>query len=222
MNQTRKDIIVNILKACAGLFFCAFGTFMTLRANIGVAPYDVLHVGLSRVFGMSYGNASILVSLTVLIIDILLKEKIGIGMVLDAFLVGKYIDFFYHVDLIPVQEGKPVLSVVMILVGLFLQGSGQTVYMRSALGCGPRDTMFVGLSRRLNRIPIGAVNSGILVTVTVVGYFLGGPLGIGTILCAVCSGPLVQFAYHVFRFDPKVIRHQDILTSMKVLIRGSL
>ena len=221
MNRTRKDIFLNLLRASFGLCFCAFGTYMTLQANIGVAPYDVLHVGLSRSFGFSYGTASILVSLMVLVIDLLMREKIGLGMLLDSFLVGKVIDLFYWLNVIPPLENSYPVSVVMMLAGLFLQGIGQSIYMRSALGCGPRDTLFVGLAKRARNVPIAIINNVVLITVTVVGYLLGGPPGIGTIICALCSGPLIQFAFHLSHFDPRTVEHQDILTSMKILIHGS-
>lgn len=88
-NTTRKDILIHSLIAAAGLFCCGIGIYFTLQANIGVSPWDVLHQGLAGRLGMLYGNVSVMVALIILVVDVLMREPIGIGMFLDAFIVGK-------------------------------------------------------------------------------------------------------------------------------------
>ena len=83
-----------MLIAAASLFVNGFGVYLTIHANIGAGPWDVLNIGLSRSLGILYGTASIAVSLSILLIDILLKEPIGIAMFIDAVVVGKSVDFF--------------------------------------------------------------------------------------------------------------------------------
>ena len=92
MNQTRKDIVIHSVIAAAGLFCCGIGIYFTLQANIGVSPWDVFHQGISSHTGMLYGNVSVLTALIILIVDIVMKEPIGVGMFLDAFIVGKAVD----------------------------------------------------------------------------------------------------------------------------------
>ena len=217
INKTTKSILLNSLIAALSLFVNGFGVYLTIHADIGAAPWDVLNLGLSKTLHIIYGSASIAVSLTILIIDILLKENIGIAMFIDAVTVGKAVDFFEWLDIVPVPKTL-VGSIVMILIGLVIIGYTQMLYMKAALGCGPRDTLLVGLTRRVPKIPIGAVSIALLSTATLVGWLLGGPVGIGTILCAFASGPIMQAAFMSVKFDATGIRHQKIHESVKVFL----
>ena len=93
-NGTPLAILLNMLLAAASLFVNGFGIYLTIQANLGAAPWDVLSLGMSHTFHILYGTASIAVSLTILAIDILLREPVGIAMFIDAFVVGKSVDFF--------------------------------------------------------------------------------------------------------------------------------
>ena len=215
-NNTRRAILRNIVLAAVSLFVNGFGVYLTIQAGIGAAPWDVLNIGVSKTLGILYGSASIAISVTILIIDILMREPIGIAMFIDAVVVGKAVDFFNWIDLVPrrtsIAEGIPVM-----IAGLFVLGYTQYTYMAASLGCGPRDTLLVGLKKRLRRIPIGAVSIGLLSLATLIGYLLGGPVGIGTIICAFCTGPIMQFAFRTVRFDPTQIKHQSIRKTLKVM-----
>lgn len=216
-NKTTGQILISALMAAVSLFVNGLGVYLTVHANIGAAPWDVLNLGLSKTFHILYGNASIAVSLCILIIDILLREHIGIAMFIDAFTVGKAVDFFDWLDIVPVPKTL-FGSIAMILVGLVIIGYTQMLYMKAALGCGPRDTLLVGLSRRVPKIPIGAVSIALLSAATLTGWLLGGPVGIGTILCAFASGPIMQAAFMSVKFDATGIRHQKIHESVKVIL----
>ncbi|MBP5153221.1 MAG: hypothetical protein ILP13_09970 [Lachnospiraceae bacterium] len=215
-NRTTTDIIINFLIATVALFINGFGIYLTVQANIGAAPWDVLNLGLSKSFNILYGTASIAVSVTILIIDIILKEPIGLAMFIDAIVVGKSVDFFNYTKAVP-QATNMVTGVIMLFLGLIIIGYTQFLYMKASLGCGPRDTLLVGLKKRLSKIPIGAVSIGLLSTATLIGFLLGGPVGIGTILCALCQGPIMQMAFKTLSFDATVIRHQSIPESVRVL-----
>ncbi|MCQ2613485.1 MAG: hypothetical protein MJ183_07800 [Treponemataceae bacterium] len=208
-----------MLSAAAALFVNGLGVYLTIHANIGAGPWDVLNLGLSGTFAILYGTASISVSVSILIIDILMKEPIGIAMFIDAVVVGKAVDFFNYIDVVPVPQTLAG-SILMIVIGLTIMGYTQYFYMKAALGCGPRDTLLVGLSRRMKKIPIGVISIGLLSLATLTGYLLGGPVGIGTIICAFCSGPIMQAAFHTVHFDATGITHQRIAESLGVLIKG--
>ena len=98
VNKSAGDIMRNAVIAIVSLFVNGFGIYLTMRANIGASPWDVFNLGLSKTFGILYGTASIGVSLTILLIDILLKEPIGIAMFIDAVVVGKSVDFFNFIN----------------------------------------------------------------------------------------------------------------------------
>ncbi|MBO5639148.1 MAG: hypothetical protein J5916_04490 [Oscillospiraceae bacterium] len=206
-----------MLIAAVSLFVNGFGIYLTIQANIGAAPWDVLNLGLSKSLGILYGNASIAVSLTILIIDILMKEPIGIAMFIDAVVVGKAVDFFNRIH--PVSPCQSLLTAIpVMLAGLFVLAYTQYTYMMASLGCGPRDTLLVGLAKRLKKLPIAVVSIGLLGTATLTGWLLGGPVGIGTIICAFCTGPVMQFAFRTVRFDATEIRHQRLKDSISVFL----
>ena len=214
-NRTRTAIVLNMLIAALSLFVNGFGIYLTIRADIGAAPWDVLSLGLSKTLGILYGNASIAVSLTILLIDVLMREPIGIAMFIDAVVVGKAVDFFNWLDLVP-RGSSPAASVPMLIAGLFVLAYTQYTYMVASLGCGPRDTLLVGLAKRLKRVPIGLVSIALLSTATLIGWLLGGPVGLGTLLCAFGAGPVMQLAFRTVRFDATAIRHQRLRDSIKV------
>ena len=220
MNKTPKDVIKNSILAAFGLFIFGFGVYLTIQANLGAAPWDTFSLGLSKTLGIKYGTASITISFAIIVIDILLKEKIGIGMFLDAIVVGKTVDFFNWIDLIKPQTSLP-LCLICIVCGLFIMGFSQYIYMKAALGCGPRDTVAVGLKRRMENVPIGVIVIGMLSFATLMGWILGGPIGIGTIICAALTGPFMQIAFKIVNFNPTAIEHQSIIDSLKIIIKKS-
>ena len=110
-----------------------------------------------------------------------------------------------------------------MIVGLFIMAYTQYTYMIASLGCGPRDTLLVGMAKRMPRVPIGAVSIGLLSLATLTGWLLGGPVGVGTLICAFCTGPIMQLAFRSVRFDATGVRHQRLMDSLQVLrgTRGS-
>ena len=216
MNRTTGEISKPALLAALGLITFGVGCYISIQANIGVAPWDTFTLGLSQTFGIQYGNASIAMSIIVLTVDIILKERIGIGTLLDAFLVGKTVDFLNWLDVIPKQENM-LIGVVMMFVALVIMGFSQYLYMTAALCCGPRDSLIVALGRRTKKVPIGVISTSILVVVLAIGWRLGGPVGVGTLIAAIFQGPIMQFAFHTMKFDATSVPHQNLLSSIRVI-----
>jgi uncharacterized membrane protein YczE len=219
-NRTPGAILANMLLAAVSLFVNGFGVYMTIQANIGAAPWDILNLGISKSLGILYGTASVAVSLTILFIDIMLKEPIGIAMFIDAVVVGKSVDFFNWIGAVP-KCGSLLSGIPVMIVGLFIIAYTQFTYMKAALGCGPRDTLLVGVAKRLNKLPIGAVSIMILSLATLIGWLLGGPAGVGTLICAFATGPIMQFSFRTVRFDATKVRHQNLGESVKVFLGKS-
>ena len=216
-NRTAAAIFFHMLLAAISLFVNGFGVYLTIHANIGAGPWDVLNIGISKSTGILYGTASIAVSLTILLIDILLKEPIGIAMFIDAIVVGKSVDFFNRIAVVPVCRSL-WSSILMMIAGLIIMAYTQYTYMIASLGCGPRDTLLVGAAKRAKKIPIGAVSISILSLATLIGYLLGGPVGIGTLICAFCTGPIMQLAFRSVRFDATKIHHQKLKESVSLVL----
>ena len=217
-NRTPGAILLNMLIAAVSLFVNGFGIYLTIQANIGAGPWDVLNIGLSRSLGILYGTASIAVSLSILLVDIVLREPIGIAMFIDAIVVGKSVDFFNWIHAVPACQSLWTGIPVMV-AGLFILAYTQYTYMIASLGCGPRDTLLVGLAKRMKRVPIGVVSIALLSTATLIGWLLGGPVGVGTLICAFGAGPIMQLAFTTVRFDATGIRHQRLKESMKVFFQ---
>ena len=215
-NRNIQSIILNMLIAAVSLFVNGFGVYLTIQANLGATPWDVLNLGISRSLHILYGNASIAVSLTILVIDILLKEPIGIAMFIDAVVVGKAVDYFNWVHAVPACDSL-VTGIPVMFAGLVILAYTQYTYMIASLGCGPRDTLLVGLAKRVKKLPIGAVSIALLSTATLIGWLLGGPVGVGTLICAFATGPVMQMAFRTVHFDATSVKHQRLRDSVKTI-----
>jgi len=220
-NRTSAAILTNMLIAFLSLFANGFGVYLTIQANIGAGPWDVLNIGVSKTFGILYGTASILISCMILGIDILLREPIGIAMFIDALTVGKAVDFFNRIHAVPSCRSL-LTGIPMMLLGLTILAYTQYAYMAASLGCGPRDTLLVGLAKRVRQIPIGAVSVALLSLATFIGWLLGGPVGVGTLICAFCAGPIMQLAFRTVHFEAREICHQHLAESFRILFTGRI
>lgn len=215
-NKTTKDIFTNMLVAAISLFVNGFGVYLTIQANIGASPWDVLNLGLSKSLGILYGTASIAVSYSILGIDIFMKAPIGIAMFIDAFVVGKSVDLFNRIGLV-----KPCSSyatgIPLMIIGLIIMSYTQYTYMAASLGCGPRDTLLVALTKKSRKLPIGIVSIGLLSAATFIGWLLGGPVGIGTLISAFGTGPIMQFAFKSVKFNAAEVQHQRLSESFRIM-----
>lgn len=219
-NNTVYDIAKHSVMAVLGLMLFGFGVHLTIQANIGVAPWDTFNLGVSKTFGILYGTASVIVSFTIIAIDLLLRERIGIGTVLDAIVVGKTVDLLNFIDIIPSIEGNMPVSIAMMITGLFIMGLAQVVYMKAGLCCGPRDSLMLAINRRLKKLPVGAVSVLMMVIVLFAGWRLGGPIGIGTIICTFGIGAFMQLAFTVTRFEPKNVKHTGFVDCWVIIRSG--
>lgn len=217
INSSVGSILRNTGKAALGLVAFGAGEYLTIQADLGTAPWDTLNMGLHRTLGIRFGTAAVAVSLLILVIDALMREPIGIGMILDAFIVGKTIDLLNWLEPVSCPE-KPVAGVAMMLAGIVIMGFSQAAYMGAALCCGPRDTLLVGLKKRLRRVPIGAISVVMLSAVTLAGWLLGGTVGVGTLIAAFLIGPVMQAAFRMVHFDPTAVKHQNLAESLRVII----
>ncbi|MCR5343770.1 MAG: hypothetical protein K6E70_10470 [Butyrivibrio sp.] len=220
-NRTAGAILVNMLLAAISLFANGFGVYLTIQANIGAGPWDVLNLGVSHTFGILYGTASVAISYAILGIDIAFKEPIGIAMFIDAFVVGKAVDLFNKLDVVhkcdSLKTGIPVM-----FLGLVIMAYTQYTYMSASLGCGPRDTLLVALAKRAKKIPIGLVSITLLSLATFIGWLMGGPVGIGTLICAFATGPIMQLAFATVRFNATSVHHQHLATSFRVFMKKKI
>ncbi len=217
-NRSGSAILRNMILAAISLFVNGFGVYLTIQANIGAGPWDVLNLGLSKTCGILYGTASIIISYSILGVDILLREPIGIAMFIDALVVGKSVDFFNKIHAVPACDDL-FTGILVMLAGLFIMAYTQYGYMIASLGCGPRDTLLVALAKRAKKLPIGLVSIALLSLATFIGWLLGGPVGIGTLICAFGTGPIMQMAFSSVRFDATHVHHQHLADSFRIIMK---
>lgn len=214
MNQ--KNIFLGWVRIVLGLLVFALGVHLTIRADLGLAPWDCLGMGISKQTPLNYGLSMTATSIVILIIDVLMKEKIGFGTIIDALLTGNFVQMFNDIDPFP-ETTNIFAGIVIIIVGLALMAIGQYYYMSAAQCCGPRDALLVGLGKRLSHLPIGAVQVLLWGTVLLIGWLLGGPVGIGTIVTTFGSGIVLQLVFSVIGFEPREVKHQSVFETAKML-----
>jgi len=183
-----------IAQLMIGLFLYGIGIALIVRGAIGVAPWDVLTQGIDNYTGWGFGLITVLLSGVVLLFWIPIRQKPGIGTLLNALLVGPFAQF--GLWLIP--EGLDLwLRIILFAVGLLVLAVATGLYIGAHFGPGPRDGLMTGLHKRTG-LKIWIVRTSIEVTVLGIGWVLGGNVGIGTVLFALLIGPLCNWTIPFF------------------------
>lgn len=175
-----------------GIIVLSLGIALTIKGQqLGVGSWDVLHIGLVKNFGLTVGMWSIILGLIILAIDAVISKRLPkLGTYLDMFLAGIFIDIFLYV--LPDAHGW-FEQILAFALGLLLLGFGCGMYMVANLGVGPRDTLMLLLVQRLGW-SVNRARTTMEVSVAVIGFLLGGPVGLGTLLMAFGLGAIVQWA----------------------------
>ena len=215
--MTRKQILLQWVQIALGLLVFAFGVHLTIWANIGLAPWDCLGMGLSFHTPLNYGLSMTLIAVCVLGVDLLMRERIGCGTVIDALLTGNFVQMYN--DLNPFEKNQNLwLGIVLMLAGFVFMALGMWIYMKGEQCCGPRDSLLVGLGKRLPKVPIGIVEVLLWAAVLLTGWLLGGPVGLGTLVSTFGAGLVMQVVYSLLRFEPRQIRHRDVMNTIRILL----
>lgn len=189
-----RDWARRVPRMFVGLVFLAVAVVLALRANFGLAPWDVLHQGLGDQLGLPMGTTAIIVGFVVLILWLPLREKPGLGTVANMICVGLFIDlmtpWFPHATN-PIERG------VFLALSLVCFGIATGLYIGSGLGAGPRDGLMTSIAGR--GVPIWLVRTVIELTVLAIGWVLGGTVGVGTAILAFGIGPCAHVALRVLR-----------------------
>ena len=182
-----------LLILCVGLWIFGTGDSVIVAAGVGNTPWTVLAEGIALMTDRTIGQATFFVSVAVLLLWIPLREKPGIGTILNAILIAVAIE--HMLPILPTPEGG-FESLLQVIGGIALVGIGSGIYLTANLGPGPRDGWMTGM-HRVSGYPIGNVRAAIEITVVVIGWSLGGTVGIGTVIFAVMIGPTVAVCLNV-------------------------
>ena len=182
----RPDLVTMIL-LIVGLTIFGLGEALLIAAGTGVSPWTVLAQGVSQQTGWTIGLSTFIVSMTVLILWWPLKQVPGIGTILNAIIIALVLEFV--LPYIPTPNGY-IFQVLLTILGILVTGLGSGIYLIANLGPGPRDGLMTGLQQQTN-LPIAWIRSGIELSAVIIGWSLGGVVGLGTVLFAVLIGPSV-------------------------------
>ena len=217
--MTRKTILLQWFQITLGLLVFAFGVHFTIFANIGLAPWDCLGMGIAKHTPLNYGLSMTAMSLVILGLDFLLGERIGFGTIIDALATGNFVQMYNSLNPFPPNQSLPA-GIILMLIGFVFMAVGMWIYMSAEQCCGPRDSFLVGLGRRLPFLPIGVVEILQWAAVLLVGWLLGGPVGIGTVISTLGAGSIMQLVYHFLRFEPRNLKHKSVFETAGLLRTG--
>ena len=189
----RRELARRLPPLVAGLFVLGFAIAVSVRADLGVSPWDVFHQGIAHATGLSFGLVVVLVGLVVLLAWIPLHQRLGAGTVLNTLSVGFIANLGLY--LVPEQHALAV-RIPMLLGSVVMFGVGGGLYIGSGLGPGPRDGLMTAIARRGHRI--WTVRTALECSALVAGFVLGGHVGVGTVLLALTIGPATHAGLHRF------------------------
>ena len=176
-----------------GLIIFGFGEGLLILSTTGNSPWSVLAEGISKNSELSIGASTFLVSVSVLFLWIFLKQKPGLGTIFNIIIISGMIDVtLYFFD----PPSSNMLKYLLAIISVMLVGIGSGIYLVANLGPGPRDGLMTGLTRITN-LPIALVRACLEILIVIVGWYLGGTVGIGTLIFAFGIGPCVAFGLFI-------------------------
>lgn len=181
--------------------FILFGLAITLmiRGDLGTSAWAVLEVALAYKFGVSIGTMTVIMGFLVLTSAVLMRERLGWGTLANILSIGPWVDMW--LSFIPSITENLSLQVGMLLLAIFLMGLASAIYIGVDAGAGPRDSLMLAI-KRTTGVSIRVARAMIEVTVVTVGWLLGGPAGIGTLVYALLVGPSIQWGFKIFKVQP--------------------
>lgn len=207
--------IRRLLWLVAGMWVSAVGIAMMLQANVGLEPWSVLQQGLAQTIGITYGTASMIVGAAAIGAAMLCGESFGFGTIINIILCAVFIDGLLWLGWIPPARTM-ASGILLLLAGLELLVLGTWMYMKSALGAGPRDALMVALARKTGR-SVGLCRATVEVFVIIAGFLLGGQVGIGTVICAVGLGSLFNLNFHLLHFRAAELHQENMAETLQNL-----
>ncbi|MGA2783132.1 MAG: hypothetical protein ABSF09_00335 [Candidatus Bathyarchaeia archaeon] len=177
-----------------GLF--GLSTDIMVQANLGLDPWNVLHMALTYHLPITLGEASIAVAFIMTLFDVLLKEPIGWGTLANVIFIGLWIDVLKPI--VPSAPSLFLIQVAYLLLGTLVMGFATAIYIGVDAGAGPRDSMMLALSR-VGKTSLRVARTCLEIAAVTVGWVLGGPAWLGTLIFAVTIGPSVQLAFKILK-----------------------
>jgi uncharacterized membrane protein YczE len=191
-NTFIKDFVIIQI----GFLLYGLAIALIVRANLGTGTWLVLEVALANIFGIKIGTMTVYMGFLILIIALVLREQVGWGTLGNILSIGPWLNL--SLDLISTPKNNLALQIAMFLLGVLIQGVATAVYINVDAGAGPRDSLMLAIQRTTG-VSLRAARGAIEIVVVLIGWLLGGPLGLGTVIFALLIGPSVQWAFKLFK-----------------------
>ena len=182
-----------------GFLLYGLALALVIRADLGTSTWLVFEIALAEIFRITIGRMTVFVGFTVLILALAMREKVGWGTLGNILSIGPWLDLC--LSLLPPISGNLILQLLFFFAGILVQGIATAVYIGVDAGAGPRDSMMLAI-HRVTGVSIRLARGALEALVVLVGWLLGGPLGIGTVVFALLIGPSVQWAFKLFNVRP--------------------
>ena len=211
-----REYTKRVFLCMSGLFMYGFGNVFSIRAgSVGTNAWNTLAIGISDTVGVSFGTATALISCVIVLIDILGRGKLGFGSLLNFIFIPVFSDLWLAwLHFVP-EAPNMVWGLVYTLCTQLWLSFALVLYMRPALGCGPRDTLMVILGRKMPKAPIGVVKFLLEAAALAAGVALGAPFGLGSVLVLVLQASMFQFACWVCHYEPRAVTHENFADTIK-------
>ncbi len=216
-NTLRKSFL-RYLALFVGLFIVGNGIVFTIYANLGVNPWDVLHIGIANQTGISIGRVIQGVGLILVTISYFFKVRIYIGTVLNMIFLGLFVDLVIGWGYVP-QPDLLLQRIILYMAGVVIFGFGVAVYISANLGAGPRDSLMLALTKA-SKYRIGMIRTMMEITAAGLGFILGGPLGIGTVIFALTIGLFMELGFAIIKKIKTTASYEFIWNGYNKQARG--
>ncbi len=201
------------MRLALGLILFTVGTVIIMNSGMGYGPWELFHAGIACHIPLTVGQVGIVTGAVIVMADLLMKEAVGIGTLANMVFIGLLMDWM--LPIIPRMEGA-VPGFFYMVLGLLILGLGSYFYIQAGFGAGPRDTLMVAL-RRHTQLPVGVSRFAIEITVALLGWLFGGPIGVGTMITAVGLGSVIQIVFRLFHFEATAVEHENLADTMRKL-----
>jgi uncharacterized protein len=200
--------ILRYIWITASLYLVAHGIVLVVQARLGAAPWDVLHLGISLQTGISMGRVMQSIGLILLLISWIFHVKPSLVTLINMVFLGQFVDIIRNMNYLPSPEAL-WMRIFIYLIGVAVFGIGVGFYIGANRGAGPRDSLMMALTRATS-LRVGVIRTIMEVVVATTGYFLGGPLGVGTVMFALFIGFFVELGFSMI----KAVRQSRLLQSV--------
>jgi uncharacterized protein len=202
--RNELNMALRLTLLMSGLFCYGLAIALVVRAGLGLGSWDVFHQGLTRITPLTLGQAGQVTGLAIIVISLVMGVKPGIGTLANMYFIGFWVDVILGANVIPDADklaGLP-LQLLFVIASIFILGLGSGMYIKAGLGAGPRDSFMLALVQKTGwRVAI--CRAIMETTVCLVGWLLGGLVGVATLIIAFGVGPAVELGFKICRVDAK-------------------